>query len=206
MSQNSLIFTTDDSCEIGSNCTISTPNHIIDNCIISDNAKLLPYNYISNSSIGASSQVASSIIQKSSIGSLCNIGPFAHIHKNSTIMDNCRIGNFCEIKNSTIGKHTKIAHHTYVGDSVIGEYCNIGCGVVFANYNGISKNTITIGDNVFVGSNSVLIAPLNIASNTYICANSTVTQDSMPYDFVIGRVDAIHKPNRAQNRYLPKKD
>lgn len=194
----------DPSCTISDTALIDTPNHILNSSVISNNAQILPFNFIQNSTILAHTSVIHSVIKDSTIHSHCNIGPFAHIRDNSVIHEFCRIGNFCEIKNSTIGKYTKVSHHSYVGDSIIGKYCNIGCGVIFANYDGIKKHTITLGNNVFVGCNSVLIAPLNIADNTYICANSTVTKDTNNGDLIIGRIDAVAKPHKGLGRYLPK--
>lgn len=203
MFPNHNSYITDDSCTISSNSQIYYPNHILAQSVIHDSVHILPYNYISHSTIMSHSTILHSTIMDSFISHNVRIGPFAHIRQNSHISNNCRIGNFCEIKNSRVGQFTKISHHSYVGDSTIGEYCNIGCGVIFANYDGIAKHHIHIGDNVFVGCNTVLIAPLNIASHTYICANSTVTQDTQTGDLVIGRVDAIHKANRGKGRYVP---
>lgn len=154
------------------------------------------YNVVEDSKVGRS-QIISSHIISSEVGDNCVVGPNAHLRAGTVVEDNCRIGNFVEIKNSHIGAGTKIAHLSYVGDAQIGRGCNIGCGVVFANYNGKSKNKIVIGDNVFVGSNCVLIAPLNIADNVYICAGTTVTKDVNEFDFVIGRVRQEVKPNMA---------
>lgn len=154
------------------------------------------HNIIENSTIGKS-EVVSSHIFSSVVGDGCMIGPNAHLRAGSKIGNNCRIGNFVEIKNSTIGDGTKIAHLSYVGDAVVGKNCNIGCGVVFANYNGKEKNKIVVGDNVFIGSNCTLIAPLTIADNVYICAGTTVTQNLKEFDFVIGRVRVEVKTNRA---------
>lgn len=200
----SLHYISDDTCIISPDCSILYPNHILNHSMIDDDVTLLPSNYIYNSTINCGSEVGFSVIKDSRIGEKCNIGPFSHIRENCIISNNCRIGNFCEIKNSKVGAFTKISHHAYVGDSVIGKYCNIGCGVIFANYDGIKKHTITIGDNVFVGCNCVLIAPLCIADNTYICANTTVTSDTLNGDFVIGRIDAVTKPGKGIGRYVPK--
>ena len=197
-------FTIDDDCTIHPTALVATPNNILCNSVINANTQILPYNYIFNSTIDNDSTVIFSVITDSFVAKNCNVGPFSHIRNNSVISDYCRIGNFCEIKNSRIGKHTKISHHSYIGDSIIGEYCNIGCGVIFANYDGIKKHTITIGNNVFIGCNSVLIAPVNIADFTYICANSTVTMDTKTGDLIIGRVDAIAKANKGLGRYKPK--
>lgn len=169
--------------------------------VISEKANVDQFSVVRNSTIADGVVVESSYIEDSVVAQDCHIGPYAHLRPNSHIGKECKIGNFCEIKNSKIGDGTKISHLAYVGDAVVGRNCNIGCGVIFVNYNGREKNKITIGDNVFVGSNCNLIAPLNIASNSYICAGTTVTQDVQQDDFVIGRASQQVKANRA-HKYL----
>lgn len=116
-------------------------------------------------------------ITDSAIGQNCEVGPYAHIRPNSSIGNNCRIGNYVEIKRSRIGDGTKVAHMTYVGDSTIGKNCNLGCGVIFCNYNGKTKSNCIVGDNVFIGSNSCLVAPLQIGDHAYIAAGSVITDE-----------------------------
>ena len=159
---------------------------------------------IKNSIIGKNVQIEASFLEDSEIGEGTHIGPFSHLRPNSKIGKNCKIGNFCEIKNSTIGDGTKVSHLAYVGDAVVGKNCNIGCGVIFANYNGRTKNKITVGNNVFIGSNSNIIAPVNIADDVYICAGSTITKDIEKGDFVIGRSRETIKKGRAY-QYLKDK-
>lgn len=177
------------------NCTLRG------NFKLNENVQIKHFSYIEDSTINKNSVVFNSVVESSVVGENCLIGPFAHIRPNSKIMDNVKIGNFVEIKNSTIGKNSKVSHMSYVGDAVVGENCNIGCGVIFANYNGKQKNKIVIGNNCFIGSNCNLIAPLNIADNTYICAGTTVTKDTNINDFVIGRCREVIKPNRATKYY-----
>ncbi|MBQ9791755.1 MAG: hypothetical protein IJW28_04125 [Clostridia bacterium] len=170
---------------------------------IGDSTSIKHNNTIIESSIGKNCVVTDSYIENSTIENNVNIGPFAHIKNGSIIKDGAVIGNYVEIKNSIVGKNTKIKHLTYVGDATIGDNCNIGCGVIFANYNGRKKQKITIGNNCFIGSNVNLIAPLNIADDCYICAGATVTSDLKKGDFVIGRVRELIKPDRAYD-YLKK--
>ncbi len=113
------------------------------------------------------------------IGQNCEVGPYAHIRPNCSIGNNCRVGNYVEIKRSRIGDGTKVAHMTYVGDSTIGKNCNIGCGVIFCNYNGKSKSNCLVGDHTFIGSNSCLIAPVQIGDHAYIAAGTVIT-DELP--------------------------
>lgn len=115
-------------------------------------------------------------IEDSIIGQNCQIGPNAHLRPHSSIGNHCRIGNYVEIKRSQICDGTKVAHMTYVGDSTIGANCNIGCGVIFCNYNGKRKNNCIVGDRAFIGSNSCLVAPLQVGADTYIAAGSVITE------------------------------
>ena len=107
--------------------------------------------------------------------------------------DNVKVGAFVELKNAYVGKGTKIPHLSYVGDAELGENVNVGCGVVFANYDGKKKQKSKVGNNVFIGCNVNIVAPVNIADDTYICAGTTVTKDTQPGDFVIGRVRQENK-------------
>ena len=187
--------------KLGKNVTIYPNNYIEGNCIIGDNVTLLPNNYILDSTIENDVVIHSSVIENSIIKSGASVGPFARLRPNSSIGENCKIGNFVEIKNSTVGDRSKISHLAYVGDSEVGKDCNIGCGVIFANYNGKTKNKITIGNHVFVGSNCNLIAPLTIKDDSYICAGTTVTENIESEDFVIGRVKQINKAGRAKKYF-----
>ena len=168
---------------------------------ISKSAKIDSASVIENSIIGDNVVVKSSYIEHSVVGENTSVGPFAHLRPNSIIGQNCKIGNFCEIKNSKIGDGTKISHLAYVGDAEVGKNCNIGCGVIFANYDGKQKHKIVVGDNVFIGSNSNIIAPVTIESNSYICAGTTITDKVEEYDFVIGRCKQQNKKDRAK-KYL----
>lgn len=135
---------------------------------------------------------------KSYIGKGSKIGPFTNLRAGSRIGQNCRIGNFVEVKNSTIGDNTKVSHMTYVGDAVIGKNCNIGAGVVFCNFDGKTKHETKIGDNVFVGSNVNLVAPLKIDSNAFIAAGSTITQNVQSGDLAIARARQENRPKDAK--------
>ena len=118
-------------------------------------------------------------ITDSVIGKDCEIGPYAHIRPHCSIGSHCRIGNYVEIKRSKIGDGTKVAHMTYVGDSTLGQNCNVGCGVIFCNYNGKTKSNCLVGDHAFIGSNSCLVAPVQIGEHAYIAAGSVIT-DELP--------------------------
>lgn len=187
-----------ESVSFGENVVIYENNHITGNVSIGDNSIILPGNFIENTKIGKNCRIHNSVIEESVIENNVSIGPFARIRPNSKIDDNAKIGNFVEIKNSRIGKNSKISHLAYVGDASIGEDCNIGCGVIFANYNGKTKNHTTVQNHVFIGSNCNIIAPVNIEKDSYICAGTTVTEDVKCGDMVIGRSRQEIKPNKAK--------
>lgn len=179
----------------GENVIIYENNHIEKGSHIADNVTLLPGNFITASKIGKGSKLHSSVIENSTVGAGVFIGPYAHLRPLCNIGNNVKIGNYCEIKNSFIGENSKVSHLAYVGDSVVGKNCNIGCGAIFVNYNGKNKNKIYVSDNCFIGSNVNLIAPIMLAKNSYICAGTTLDTSTKEQDFVIGRVKPTIKDN-----------
>lgn len=126
-------------------------------------------------------------IEGAKISSGVIVGPFARLRPDSDIGENVRIGNFVEVKNSSLGEGAKINHLSYVGDSKVGKNSNIGAGVITCNYDGYNKSATIIGEGVFVGSNSALIAPVNIGDGALIAAGSVVTKDVAVDDLVIAR-------------------
>ena len=180
---------------IGKNVIIYGNNTIEKGSVIEDNVTLLPGNFITASTIGKGSKIHASVIENSVVGQACLIGPYAHLRPKTKLEDNVKVGNYCEIKNSTIGSSSKISHLAYVGDAIVGKNCNIGCGAIFVNYNGNSKFKTFVGDGAFIGSNVNVIAPVAIASKSYICAGTTIDKSTKEYDFVIGRVKNTIKAN-----------
>ena len=166
---------------------------ILGECHIGQNVRIEGCSIIENSFIDDNTTIVNSVVQESKIGKNCKIGPFSNLRKGSILQDNVKVGAFVEIKNSEIGQNSKIPHHIYVGDAKIGKRVNIGCGVVFANYDGNVKRESIVGDDVFIGSNVNIVAPVKIADKTYICAGTTVTKDTENGDFVIGRVRQENK-------------
>ena len=151
---------------------------------------------LSNVSIGSNSTVKDFCsIEDSKIRSNVEVGPFARL-RNGAVLDNAsKIGNFVEIKNSKIGTNSKANHHAYLGDAEIGKKTNIGAGTITCNYDGKNKNKTTIGDNVFVGTNSSLVAPLNVGKKSYIAAGSVITQDVPNNSLAFGRARQSTKKN-----------
>lgn len=122
-------------------------------------------------------EIKQSVIEESIVGKNSDVGPHSHLRKGSVLGEDVHIGNYVEVKNSTIGDLTRAGHHTYIGDAEVGKDVNIGCGVVFANYNGMTKSKTVVGDHSFVGSNSNLVAPVVIGKNSFVAAGSTITEE-----------------------------
>ena len=142
---------------------------------------------------------AFSYLENCSIGEECTIGPYARIRPETEIKNNVKIGNFVEVKKSMIGEGSKVNHLSYIGDTSIGLNSNIGAGTITCNYDGINKNKTTIGNKVFIGSNTALIAPININDGSIIGAGSTITKD------VAENSIAIERSNQKQFRKRRKK-
>lgn len=142
---------------------------------------------IIDSQIGENCEIINSKIESSTVHSSVTMGPYAHIRPNTVIHENAHIGNFVELKNANFGAGSKAGHLTYVGDADVGDGVNIGCGVVFANYDGKSKHRSTVEDFAFIGSNVTLVAPLKVGKNAFIAAGSTATKDTEEYALKIER-------------------
>ncbi len=115
------------------------------------------------------------------------VGPFSYLRPGTELGERAKVGAFVETKKAVIGAGAKVPHLTYCGDAVIGEGANIGAGTIFANYDGVSKFTTTVGAHSFVGSDSVLVAPVHIADGAYVAAGSTVTEDVGPGELAVAR-------------------
>ncbi len=155
---------------IGESSVIYTGNHIMKSKI-GKGVRVLPYCYIEGAEIEEDVQV----------------GPFTRMRPQVFVGRGAKIGNFAEIKNSKVGENSKVQHFSYIGDARIGENVNIGAGTVTCNWDGLKKNTTEIGDFVFVGSGSMLVAPLKIGDYAYIGAGSTITKDVPPYALAVER-------------------
>lgn len=181
---------------ISKSASISQSTKLVGDCKIGDNVVINGECYLEDCEIDEGTTIWSSVIKKAKIGKNSSVGPFAHIRPGCDIGDNTRVGNFVELKNATVGSGSKIAHLTYVGDAVIGKNCNLGCGVVFCNYDGKEKHKSIIGDNVFIGSNVNIVAPIKIEDNCFLAAGSTVTESVSSSTFVIARSRQTNKPRK----------
>lgn len=176
--------------------TIIYPNSYIQgntvigqNCIIGANCR------IEDSIIGNDVEVRDSTILNSQINNNAHVGPYSYIRPNSMIGERVKIGDFVEVKNSKIGNDSKASHLTYIGDATVGERVNLGCGVVFVNYDGEKKYRTVVEDDCFVGCNTNLISPVTIKKGSYIAAGSTITADVPQNSLAIARCRQVIKEN-----------
>lgn len=192
----------DDTVTVGKNVEIQPFVVVKGNSVLHDGCVVESFSYLENAEIGEETVVKSSRVCNSVVGKRCTIGPNAHLRDNAHVEDCCRVGNFVEVKNSTLGKGVKASHLSYVGDAVVGSGTNIGCGVVFVNFDGKTKHKTTVGKNCFIGCNANLVAPLKVGDNCFVACGTTVDQDVCDGAFVIGRSRLTAKEGRA-TAYLP---
>jgi bifunctional UDP-N-acetylglucosamine pyrophosphorylase/glucosamine-1-phosphate N-acetyltransferase len=136
---------------------------------------------------------AGSVLTGSKVGDDVSIGPMAHLRPDTVLGNHVKIGNFVETKKIVMGEGSKASHLTYLGDAEIGKDVNIGCGTITCNYDGVKKHRTIIGDNVFVGSDVQLVAPVEVGRNSLIAAGTTVTKDVPPDSLVIARTPQVNK-------------
>ena len=152
--------------------------------------------------IGSKVKIGNNVIIKSfshlencKIENKVEIGPYARIRPGTTLKEGSKIGNFVEIKKSTLGKKSKVNHLTYIGDTLIGKYVNVGAGTITCNYDGLKKNKTKIKDNVFIGSNSSLVAPITLAENSIIGAGSVITRNVSKKSLALTRSQQLEVKN-----------
>ncbi len=174
--------------QFGADCTVDC-NVILEGRVSLGNGVSIGANcIIKNARIGDGANIQpGTIIEDAEIGEHASVGPMARIRPGSVLGAECKIGNFVETKNAKIGKGSKASHLAYLGDVEIGEGCNIGAGTIVCNYDGINKHKTRLGNNVFVGSNSVLVAPLDLADNAFVAAGSAINTDVPPDNLAVGR-------------------
>ena len=158
------------------------------NVNLGNNVHIKPYSFIKNSDIDENSTIeAFSHIDSSKVGSFCRVGPYARLRPGTVLENKVNIGNYVEIKNSLVDQGTKINHLSYIGDSEIGKNVNIGAGTITCNYDGVDKHKTIIEDDVFVGSNTQIVAPLKVGKGATIGAGSTITKDVPKNDLTLSR-------------------
>lgn len=196
----------DTNIKIGAGSRIGAGVHVLDGTIIGTNCTIEPFSIINNSTIGDNCHIFShSVITNSTIENESKIGPFAHIRQ-TNIDKKATIGNFVEIVRTQIGEHSKAKHLSYLGDTTIGKKTNIGAGTITCNFDGKEKYETIIEDNVFIGSNNTLVAPLSIKQGAYTAAGSTITENVPKDSLGIGRARQTNKDGYAKKMNQEKKD
>jgi len=147
------------------------PNNVIKDSVLADNVKIH----------------ANCVIESANIGNNCEIGPFARVRPDTVLADKVKIGNFVEIKKATVDTNSKINHLSYIGDTTMGKNVNIGAGTITCNYDGANKHQTIIGDNAFIGSDTQLVAPVEVGANATIGAGSTITHDAPKGELTLSR-------------------
>ncbi|BBD59423.1 UDP-N-acetylglucosamine pyrophosphorylase [Nostoc sp. HK-01] len=186
-------ITIDDTVELQPDVIIEPQTHLRGNTIIKTGSRIGPGSLIENSQLGENVAVQYSVVTDSIVQAGTRIGPYAHLRGHTEVGRNCRIGNFVELKNTQLGDKTNVAHLSYLGDATAGTQVNIGAGTITANYDGVKKHRTKIGDRTKTGSNSVLVAPVNLGDDVYVAAGSTITEDVPNDSLVIARSRQVVK-------------
>ncbi|MDD6816181.1 MAG: UDP-N-acetylglucosamine diphosphorylase [Firmicutes bacterium] len=184
---------------IGPCVTLKGNTVIGENCIIGQNSR------VENCRIADEVEIQSSVLLDSSVGEETKVGPFAYVRPGSRVGAHCKVGDFVEIKNSSFGDGSKASHLTYIGDSDVGSGVNLGCGVVFVNYDGTNKYRSTVEDGAFIGCNSNLVSPVTVGAGAYIGAGSTVTEDVEADALYVARAKGVTKEGWVSRKGILKK-
>ena len=187
--------------EAGKDCSIDVNVILEGKVTLGDNVTIKSNVVLQDVSIGDNSMIESfSHLSSASVGANCNIGPYARLREGSEIGDNARIGNFVETKKTKLGDGAKANHLAYLGDAEIGDKTNVGAGTITCNYDGANKHKTTIGKESFIGTNSSLVAPVNIGEGAYVGAGSVITKDVPNNALAVGRGKQVIKEDWAKNK------
>jgi bifunctional UDP-N-acetylglucosamine pyrophosphorylase/glucosamine-1-phosphate N-acetyltransferase len=187
--------------EVGPDTVIEPFAQLLGETRVGSDCRIRSYSVLENTTIGDYVMILQScVIAESVIDKGARIGPLAHVRPGCHIGEGAHIGNFVEAKKTRLGKGSKANHLTYLGDAEIGEGVNIGAGTITCNYDGVNKHKTLIGDGVFVGSDTALVAPIVIGEGAYIGAGSTITRDVPPDALAVARGEQVIKEGWAKNR------
>jgi bifunctional UDP-N-acetylglucosamine pyrophosphorylase/glucosamine-1-phosphate N-acetyltransferase len=187
--------------QVGCDTVLHPNTYLLGKTVIGEDCEIWPNTVIRDSTLGDGVTIfPSCVITASTIASGAQLGPFAHLRPESVLGRRVKIGNFVEVKKSTIGDESKASHLSYIGDVVMGKDVNVGAGFIACNYDGEAKNETIIEDEVFIGSDSQVIAPLRIGQGAYIATGTTVRKEVPPHALVYNTKDQVHRENWALQR------
>jgi bifunctional UDP-N-acetylglucosamine pyrophosphorylase/glucosamine-1-phosphate N-acetyltransferase len=172
--------------KLAQDVTVLPGSHLQGATTVETGGVIGPASTLRNAVIGPATRVQSSVVEDSRIGARCNVGPFAHVRGNTTAGDDCEIGNYAEVKNSVLGNGVKMHHFSYMGDADIGARANIAAGSITSNFDGVRKHRTTIGEDAFIGCDTLLIAPVTVGDGAYTASGAVVTRDVGPGQTVAG--------------------
>ena len=189
------------SVKAGKDCTIDVNVILEGEVILGNDVYIGPNTILKDVYIGDGSRIeAFSHLVSAKVGKECVIGPYARLREGSDIQNLAKVGNFVETKNTTLGEGSKANHFTYLGDTTVGTKTNIGAGTITCNYDGANKHKTIVGDNSFIGSNSSLVAPVEIGNNSTIAAGSTITKNVPENALGVGRSKQSNKDNWSKKK------
>ena len=172
--------------EIGQDTTILPGTMLQGKTLVGQHTSIGPHTQIVNSVVGSHCRVTYSVLEDARMEDHCQIGPFGHLRKGAHLAAGVHMGNFGEVKNSYLGPDVKMGHFSYIGDSQVAQNVNIGAGTITCNYDGVNKHQTIIEQDVFIGSGTLLVAPLHIGANAATGAGAVVTRDVPPDTLVYG--------------------
>ncbi len=191
---------------VGADTTIEPYVQLLGATRIGSECRVRSYSVVQGSVLGNGVLVRNGcVLDGAEVGDGAVLGPYAHLRPESRIGERAHIGNFCETKKVSVGRGSKANHLTYLGDAVIGAGVNIGAGAITCNYDGVHKHLTTIGDGVFVGSDSTLVAPMSLGEGAYVAAGSCVTEDVPDGALALGRSRQVTKAGWAAARRAKQK-
>jgi bifunctional UDP-N-acetylglucosamine pyrophosphorylase/glucosamine-1-phosphate N-acetyltransferase len=188
----------DADCEVEAGASLGAQVHLRGKCVVRQGASIDVGCVLTNVVVEANALVLPyTVATDSTIGEGASVGPFSHLRPQSQLGPRSKVGNFSETKKTTLGEGSKVNHLAYVGDGIIGKDVNIGAGTIFCNYDGERKHTTVIGDDVFIGSGSQLVAPIKVGRGAYIASGTTVTHDVPEDSLAVGRAKQENKKGYA---------
>ena len=186
--------------ELGQDTAVLPNTHITGRSLIGSNCRIGPNSIVRDSTIGDSCNIVASVVEGARLDQCVEVGPSSHIRPGSHLEEGVHIGNYAEVKNSRLGPGTKSGHFSYIGDAELGANVNIGAGVVTCNYDGENKNRTVIGDDAFIGSDSMLIAPVTIGARSSTGAGSVVSKDVPPDSLAVGAPARVLRKGKRRSR------